>query len=144
MFHSSTTGFSLQAERPRAIVSILPDFILADVIFGSPREDCAGTGICKIEAIADMPSAAGPRECRRSRAALSAPDPQTLVARFRRSDLCSHLLRNYFRYDVFHLPQSCELPGALAQAMHLSSNVLQPGCYPIRSEGDCFVVTFEV
>ncbi len=144
MVHRSTTGLSLAAEKPQAIVSILSDFIVADVIFGSPREDCAGTGICKIEALADMPSAAGHRECRRCRAALAAPDPQTLVIRFRRSDLCSHLLRNYFRHEVFHLPQSCELPGSLAQAMQLSGNVLQPGSYPIQSEGDFFVIAFEV
>ncbi|MCC7504339.1 MAG: hypothetical protein IT259_03515 [Saprospiraceae bacterium] len=145
MHYFSTTGSSMPAGRPQQFDSILPDFILADVVFGSPREDCAGTGICRIEAQGDFPGAtAGRRECRRAKASLSAPDPYSLQVRFQRHDLCSHLLRNYFRHAQFHLPQSCELPSALAQDLQLEGRVMQPGQYAIVAEGHTLSVTFRM
>ena len=144
MNNFSTTDYTLPAQQPQTLVSIIPDFILADVVFGSPREDCAGTGICRIEALAASPAAAGPRECRRARATLSSSDAHSLVLCFRRSDLCSHLFRHYFRNDHFCLPQGCSLPGELAQSMQLAYNELIPGNYPIAQSGDLFRITLKV
>lgn len=145
MNHFSTTDYAQPASQPQQLEFIIPDFILADVVFGSPREDCAGTGICRIEAIGISPSAsAAPRECRRARATLSTTDAHSLVLSFRRSDLCSHLFRHYFRNEVFCLPQGCSLPGELAQTLQLAGNELVSGNFPIAQNGDFFRITLKV
>ncbi len=145
MNNFSTTDRIRRAHRPEQPASIIPDFVLADVVFGSPREDCAGTGICRIEAHRGAPAASsGPRECRRARAVLSSPDAHSLVLRFHNSDLCSHLFRHYFRNEVFCLPQACSLPGELAQSLQLAHNELVPGTYPIEQSGGFFRITLMV
>lgn len=142
MQYVSTTEGALAAQP--ALFRHSTDFLLADVIFGSPREDCAGTGICKIEALGHSPAAAGVRECRRARAVLTAPDPHSLQIRIRQTDLCTQLFRQYFREDRFRLPQSCPLDAALVQQLQLAGDVLRAGVYQIGTNDGCFCLILSV
>lgn len=145
MENFSNTDYNHRPRRPLSSPAVSTQSISADIVFGSPRDDCGGTGICKIEAHCLQPAAAAPpRECRRAPAGLTAPDPYFVSITFRRTDLCSHLFSQYFRKENFDLPQGCPLPPELAQALQLNGDELRPGTYPIEHFDGFLRITLNV
>lgn len=145
MENFSNADFDRRPQQPRQLPFISIQPITADIVFGSPRDDCSGTGICKIEANCLAPSAAAsPRACSRAAAVLTAPDAHSLTISFRRTDLCSHLFSRYFRKEYFHLPQNCPLSSDLAQMLCLAGDELRAGAYPIEWAGDFCRITLRV
>ncbi|MFZ4633743.1 MAG: hypothetical protein ACOYNO_06010 [Saprospiraceae bacterium] len=108
--------------------------VFGDIVFGSPKDDCRGSGICSVVALTDTPSASSHDSCRRARACmrLDAGSGGVEIV-FRHADLCSLLVKNIFRKSTFLLPQTCELPPSIVEALRLPGCRLVPGEYPVKS-----------
>lgn len=106
--------------------------VFGDIVFGSPKDECRGSGICSVVALADAPAASRHNDCRRARARLRPDAAGGIEVVFRAQDLCSHLLKNVFRHTTFAMPDACELPERVASALGLNGSTLVPGTYPIR------------
>jgi len=142
MRNVSNSDFFATADRPVAFsTSDTATFftnddahVFGDIVFGSPKDDCRGSGICSVVALTDTPSASDQASCRRARACmrLDAGSGGIEIV-FQHTDLCSLLVKNIFRKSTFKLPQTCELPSSIVEALGLPGCRLLPGEYPIQS-----------
>lgn len=123
----------------------IAETIHCDIVFGSPRDDCRGNGICKIVLTEALPTQSAARtDCRRARAILRLERAGAVSLEFRRTDLCAFLYRHYFRGNHFSLPQACPLPVELLRKIDLNSDALQAGSYPLEITPAGFRVVFRV
>ncbi len=119
--------------------------VFGDIVFGSPKDECRGSGICSVVALADTPAASRNNDCRRARACLR-PDAArgSVEVVFRAADLCSHLLKNVFRHPSFALSVPCVLPESVVTTLGLTGSVLIPGTYPIRRVNDGYAFSIHI
>lgn len=114
-----------------------------DVIFGSPSQDCRGTGICKISALQPLETAAPSRGCQHTTGICTALDGgKSLSIVFFREHLCVRVLRQHLMRDTLELKEPCPLPHALVQYLRLRIRALPPGRYRIEEEQGYYRVTF--
>ena len=122
-----------------------PASIRCDIIFGSPKDDCRGSGICRIDVNGAIPGASGARtDCSRAKARLTSPDRHTLVFDIRREDLCAELYRDVFRKDHLVLEAPCPLPAVLIEGFHLAGEALRIGTYAVEEEKTGFRLSLSV
>jgi hypothetical protein len=119
--------------------------IHADVVFGSPKDNCRGSGICYVVADHRAPGASRLGQCRRARAFFepSAATDRVSVA-FERSDLCCRLMRDVFRKSHVTLSEPCVLPVSLSAFLGLSFREVLPGLYPIEVTAMGFRIVFSL
>lgn len=119
--------------------------VFADVVFGSPKDNCRGSGICYVVADYKVPGVSGSGSCRRARAVFeSSNSSDRIVVLFERTDLCCRLMQDVFRKSHLTLPASCALPEALAAFLGLKLRELLPGRYPIEPTGMGFRIVFSL
>lgn len=120
--------------------------IHCDVVFGSPKEDCRGTGICRIATSYQQANLSGKKECRHAPALMcSNPEGTCVTLLFRQSDLCTHLTRHYF-FQKKHLEikHSCSLPTAVVIRLGIQGSTLPVGKHKVSFGGgyyriDCWM-----
>jgi hypothetical protein len=119
--------------------------IRCDVIFGSPSNDCRGTGVCRISALRSQPGPApASRDCQRTTAICQAADAgKRLCMVLRHELLCPQLWRRHLRHECLTLLEPCVVPADVVQAIGLTFNVLSPGTYPIERCGNFYRIQFE-
>jgi hypothetical protein len=119
--------------------------IHADVVFGSPKDNCRGSGICYVVADYSAPGVSRPGRCRRARAFF---EPSTALDQvsmaFEYSDLCCRLMRDVFRKSHFTLSEPCVLPVVLSAFLGLSFREVSPGVYPIEGTPMGFRIVFSL
>ena len=104
-----------------------------DVIFGSPRSDCSGAGICKIVDINSGQRVQLKRNCRLAPALLTASaDGKKLTMTFLREFMCVHLLRHHFRTGVLDVQDACPIPDRVVNLLCLTGFAVLPGQYVIE------------
>ena len=109
-----------------AFAAVQSSLIHCDVIFGSPRLDCAGSGICKISEHAF----AATKRCRFAPAfAQRGAQDNTLVLLFPRELLCPHLMQHHFRKNVLEVTDAVEAPAFLTKQLGLDGQWILPGSY---------------
>ncbi|MCC6413081.1 MAG: hypothetical protein IT270_15565 [Saprospiraceae bacterium] len=115
--------------------------IHGDVVFGSPKDDCRGAGICKIISGAEFPDLK--RSCSRTQAQFqSVSDGNLLKVFFEKSSLCANLMRHYFRESSLEVKTACPVSPILASLLGLKNKTIATGIYAITTEGSGFAVTF--
>ncbi|MBL7783414.1 MAG: hypothetical protein JNM22_19435 [Saprospiraceae bacterium] len=115
-----------------------------DVVFGSPSNDCRGTGICKITARkGNTPVDGARRECKRAKALLiSGEQGRSLSMVFARELLCVHIWKTHLRHGVLSLQEPCKIPLDIARAIGLKFYTLQPGQYKVEELDGRYKIRF--
>jgi hypothetical protein len=114
----------------------------ADVVFGSPRADCSGTGVCKIIAREQEGEIAG-RNCRRAPAVFSSGEaPGQLSMLLLREFLCVEVWKTQLRRGSLHLSEPCPVPAFLREFFHLPAVFLAPGYYAVQPRPDYLQIDF--
>jgi hypothetical protein len=104
-----------------------------DVVFGSPSNDCRGTGICKITARKSRPEVPVRRDCKTAKALfISGEHGANLSMVFARETLCTHIWRNHLRKGVLTLQEPCKIPVEITRSIGLKFNTLRPGQYAVE------------
>lgn len=104
-----------------------------DVVFGSPSNDCRGTGICKITARTSRPGIQTPRDCKTAKALfVSGEHGANLSMVFAREMICLHIWRNHLRKGVLTLQEPCKIPADIIRTIGLKFNTLRPGQYTVE------------
>ncbi len=116
-----------------------------DVIFGSPRSDCSGAGICKIVDINSGKGVQLKRDCRLAPALLTASaDGTQLTMTFLREFMCVHLLRHHFRTGVLDVQDACPIPDGIVNLLCLPGFAILPGQYVIEEGLRGFKIHFSL
>jgi len=117
----------------------------ADVIFGSPKLECLGTGICKIVNYTNAQPIQLGKDCKRAPAFLhSNHDGSVLQLLLFRELVCLNVYKNHLRSGVFDMPSACFIDAELSAELGLNSSVLAPGKYEIVEKGNCFHINIQV
>ena len=127
---------------PRQIKSIP-----ADVVFGSPKDDCRGTGICRISTSFNAPSSVYlKKDCRCARGVLLvASNGHPLSLLFRATDLCSHLLRHFFfEKTIFEMQHPCALPVPRLSLFGQKNWTLPAGKHTVTAGKGYYRIDFQV
>lgn len=116
-----------------------------DVVFGSPGNDCRGTGICKITARKSRPDTTGTRrDCKSTQALLiSGENGNSLSMVFVRELLCVHIWRNHLQHGILTLKEPCKIPLNISQTIGLKFNTLRPGQYRVEELEGRYRIRFE-
>jgi len=114
-----------------------------DVVFGSPKDDCRGTGICKIISGAEFPDLK--RSCSRTKVQFQClVEGEALKVTFENRNLCANLMRHYFSKTNLEIPMALAVSPILASVMGLNLTMIQAGIYPILLEKNGYSVTFRL
>jgi hypothetical protein len=115
-----------------------------DVVFGSPRADCLGTGVCKISALGSLPKPSGAtRNCQSAPGVLLPLEGGNGVSLvILREMMCIKLLRTQFRTGVLTLSEPCRLPNDIITALSLNFQELKPGSYRLEEANGFFRINF--
>lgn len=150
MFNVSTSDFSLPSTAPasaaadnQSALSRAQCFqVYVDIVFGSPKDECHGSGICSVVAMNEAMGASRSSDCRRAKGLLMANGGSNggIEVVFRATDLCALLMKSVFRKQTFYMQEPCTLPQSIVHALNLPGNTLQPGVYPMRAYADGFVL----
>lgn len=103
-------------------------FITAEVIFGSPKKNCAGIGICKVSPV-DNATTAMP--CRSVRTEIAGIRNNSLRMRVPMDGLCANLIDRQFRLGRFKMEEAFELPTWLVEQLQLPVAHIKAGSYPV-------------
>lgn len=118
--------------------TILP----CEVVFGSPKMDCRGTGICKLMGYSGAVET-GQRSCRQNPGFLIPfKDGKGLALVFRRELMCANVMRTHFRKETLTLKDNFRLPQSLIDKLGLNTKMLKAGAYRLESFGDHFLIQF--
>lgn len=114
--------------------------IYAEVQFGSPKDACRGSGICRVF------TTVGARRLkenpRRANVLIVMQDGGYPVFWINRKNLSMELLREVFHGPSFAMPEAFELGGSIAGALGKDTIYIPSGTYPIRSVQDWLLVDF--
>lgn len=102
--------------------------ITAEVIFGSPKKNCAGIGICKVSPVdnvaTSMPCRSVPTEIVRIKR-------NSLRLRVPMDGLCANLIDRQFRLGRFKMEEAFDLPDWLVVQLQLPAAHIKTGSYPV-------------
>lgn len=113
----------------------------AEIIFGSPKKNCAGAGICKVNApTAHNPDAFTCLNCKRATALISLGPAPEAVFRFVKSSMSKAVRETYFSDGFFLVEAPFQFGKGLWKGPGLC--VVQPGAYPVEKTEDYLVVRF--
>lgn len=121
----------------RAIGGVLA----ADVVFGSPNRNCAGSGICRVTApIAQEMQTIGSWGCHRAIALVRLAAPQVLAFHFVIQSMCRKAMEQHFSAGFFLVEAPFEFkPDFWAKGQGI---IVPPGAYPIVRSQDYLTVNF--
>lgn len=103
--------------------------IIAEVIFGSPKKNCAGIGICKVSPV-DNATTVMP--CRSVRTEIAGVRNNSLRLRVPMDGLCANLIDRQFRLGRFKMEEAFELPEWLVAQLQLPASRIKAGSYPVN------------
>jgi hypothetical protein len=115
------------------------------VVFGSPRMDCVGTGICKLETTFQTAvSEAKPNgRCRVTRGFIATLRGSAFAALLLPEVfLCARVWRNHLSEGLLVLDSACPIPATMTQKLGLKTKVLPPGIYPVQRVHGFVVIKF--
>lgn len=113
-----------------------------EVVFGSPKMDCRGTGICKLMGYT------GATDMRRSSCKqnpgflIPYRDGKSIALVFRRELLCVNVLRTHFRQDTLTLKDNFDLPPVLVEKLGLCTTSIKAGAYRLETFGGHYLIQF--
>ncbi|MCC7246563.1 MAG: hypothetical protein IT269_12850 [Saprospiraceae bacterium] len=121
------------ATSPASWLNGQPDWMDSDVVFGSPRNDCEGTGICRISGFNSIQSTK--KTCRKTRGlARFDASSNSIIIQFRRTMMCPRLYANHFYTGRFHMSDPCWLGKDLCRKINQTSVCMMPGTYAVQEK----------
>lgn len=115
----------------------------AEIIFGSPKKNCAGAGICKVVSpTSHQPGTLSCLNCGRAVALVHFVEPQTAVFRFVRKSMSREVVRKHFKNDVFLVESSFRFSQDYWQGT--GQRAILPGAYLVERSDDFFTIRFRV
>lgn len=102
--------------------------ITAEVIFGSPKKNCAGIGICKVSPVDNVTTV---MPCRSVRTEVASIKRNSLRLRVPMDGLCANVLDRQFRLGRFKMEETFELPRWLVAQLQLAATHIKAGSYPV-------------
>lgn len=103
--------------------------LTAHVVLGSPKKNCAGIGICRIERAARHEDAASsPKRCCQAKALLTSKDDK-LILYFVKHSLPACVLHKQFKNDHFPVDSEVFLPNEIALELGF-----RPGTFIVQGD----------
>ena len=116
--------------------------IKAEVIFGRASRDCAGHGICRVQALAKQVLIDN-KTCSSSIAFIQRGPDKQICFYFLNSSLCIKAQKKYFRKDTFQVQEPFMLPYGISQSFGMKQNlIIEHGLYPIVKTDKYSIVIF--
>lgn len=112
-------------------------FIVAEVIFGSPKKNCAGIGICKVSPVDNISTTL---PCRSVSTEIASIKSNAIRLRLRMDGLCSNLIDRQFKHGRFKMEEAFELPLWLVDELQLAARQIKAGQYPVSFEEEHIVI----
>lgn len=133
----------------RFLVQTLPapeaTFVRSDVIFGSPKLDCAGTGICKIMHAKTNALRRQAGHCRIAPALLqSSADGHSISITLERSSVCILAYKTHLRSGFLQLSEACKIDPVLVAALGLKHAHILPGNYAVIEDGQIIRIQVQI
>ena len=120
---------------------LISEVLVADVVFGSPSNGCAGSGICRVTApIAQQLDMTGRWSCHRAIALVRRASPQSLAFHFVLRSLCQKALEQHFPGGFFLVETPFKFRSNYWSRGQSFS--IQPGAYPVVRSQDYLTVNF--
>lgn len=119
-------------------------FVMAKVRFGQTTQRCRGTGICSVEFQAQrdtIVATTGGCKCERA-AALVLQEPDRLVFKFYRAELCPQAYQRQFASGTFQIKESYTLPASVSRRLGRKQIQLAVGNYPVEENEQFIIVAF--
>ena len=114
--------------------------VKSEVVFGSPSQNCSGSGICFVAAY--RPYRPLRWSCPRTLSLLSSDNPYRFSMHFRREDLSPDLQQKYFNSPVFCIEEPVMLAKSLCKSLGLAHETLPRGTYPIYENEAGWTIVF--
>ncbi len=141
--HASALPGTIGLGQPLTNIFPATTLVHCDVVFGSPRSDCSGAGICKIVDNTSRKPILLKRSCRLAPALLTSNgDGNVLTMTFLREFMCVHLLRHHFRTGILDVQEACSIPARVANVLGLCGAAILPGQYVIEEMARGFSISF--
>ena len=132
MFTQETTGVS-------PILIGRRQWLLAEVVFGSPKKRCAGVGICSMNPLSTEPAnSAFP--CQKVLAQLSVQKPQRFILRLVKQGLCPNLAERQFPQNQFKLPRSFRIPDSICKRLKIQNASIPAGTYQVEESEEGYSI----
>ncbi|MEL7247926.1 MAG: hypothetical protein AAFO03_05890 [Bacteroidota bacterium] len=111
--------------------------VTANIVLGSPKKNCEGVGICRIERARDHQKKSAHRACLcTAKALLSAKDDQHLLIFLVKHSLAACAVKKHFQGEFFQMEEPVMLPEAIRQELALPTPFwLSAGHYEITDIG---------
>ena len=136
------SGFPKEKENRYQRQPIACSIIVAEVLFGSPRNSCAGSGICKVMAYtANGFGQKNNLNCKCAIALVRMLPDQKVGIHFVKASMCGHIRQNYFGSKQLILPEAAPLAlDPWAEVQHW----LVPGVYNYENQGHFYTATIDI
>ncbi|MEZ5039181.1 MAG: hypothetical protein R2828_04800 [Saprospiraceae bacterium] len=116
-------------------------FVVAEVVFGSPKKNCAGIGICKVSPVENvLPSL----PCRSVTTEIAAIKNNVLRLRLSMQGLCANMIDRQFSQGRFKMEESFQLPAWLVDQLQLSANQVKRGTYTLVFEEQHIIISLRL
>lgn len=102
--------------------------IQAQVILGSPSNNCIGVGICRVLSNAAKVDAL---KCPIYKATIGLTEKEGCCIKFLRAGFDEKMFRRHFRWNLFQLPETYDFPPNICRSLKVRSLILAPGVYPV-------------
>lgn len=116
--------------------------IVADVLFGSPRSNCSGQGICQVIAPVHGQLLNGDQwSCKRSVALIRLISDELVAFHFVKASMCSQVLQNHFEGSIFVIEDAVSMT---LNTWQQTTWEIKPGYYPISNQKNYFTTIFKI
>ncbi|MFN4079489.1 MAG: hypothetical protein ACK4NS_01190 [Saprospiraceae bacterium] len=115
--------------------------IWAQVILGSPSEDCLGVGICRV-----LPNGARVEifKCAAYRAIIGLTEENRCCIKFLKEGFDVKTIKRHFGWNLFQASESYALPANICRSLKVKSLILSAGVYPVFVSDKFLIVTLDV
>jgi hypothetical protein len=119
------------------------DALRSEVVFGTPSQNCAGSGVCFVSPYRPH-SKLRDFSCPRAEARLLTGTDNYFSVCFRRADLSPSLIEKYFSEDFLWIDESFKIALTLSKRLGLRKNCVPAGRYPILETAAGWRIVFHI
>lgn len=142
MITRHTLKFNESGQATKDKYTSTPPAIVADVLFGSPRNNCAGSGICQVLGpVASEMLDQSRWNCKRSVALIRVVNEHKAAFHFVKNSMCSKVESTYFSDHFFVIDQRVEMK---LNSWSEQSYWIMPGIYQYVRQGHFYTMVLNI
>ena len=142
MITRQTLNFNETGQASKNKYTSTPPAIVADVLFGSPRNNCAGSGICQVLGpVASEMLDQSRWNCKRSVALIRVLNEHKAAFHFVKNSMCSRIESTYFKDRFFIVDQEAEMK---LNSWSEKSYWIVPGIYQFKAQGHFYTMVLNI